>query len=526
MVVSIQLVGLSPQAIASPIPVINNWTHFDGSEESSGIDLGGRAITYSSVAIADLDNNTENGLEIVGAGEDGSIYAIHADGSLAWRAETPNATCGGGGNKTLSTPAIGVLKSGEGPSVVIGYGALGSRGCDGGVVALRGSDGSVRWKFSLKQFSSRERYGTLSYTVFSTPAIGDVDNDGNAEIGFGGFDRNVYLLNADGSVRWYYNAADTVWSSAAFADIDNDGKREMIIGTDISQNRHLRPATKNGGFVYAFRTKSQTPRRISFRNRSAYLWNRYVDQVVYSSPVVADVVPSSPGDEIIIQSGCYFPENISKKKGAWIKVLRPRDGRVIRTLPVQACSPSSVAVGDIDEDGVLDIVATVSGNTAVGGTGRSTVVAYNAERSQLLWSVIPRGNGKHDSYGGHFTSPVIADIDQNGSLEVVVANSISLNVFAGATGSPLTCQARDCSEDTPALVTGGALRGTPAIGDINGDGVPDVIVGGVIAGNRSAGIYGWTDFAGRLGSESGTHSAGAAPWPTARGSAARIGISE
>ncbi len=508
---------------------LSGWTFDDitrsTNREQPGLLLAGSTITYSSPAAADLDADPTNGLEVAAAGEDGQLYAYSSDGELLWQATLPSAECSSGrGNKTLSSPAVGDLDGDGVPSVVIGYGGISSAGCDGGVAAYNGKSGTLEWKFSIKAFAKSQKYGTRSYTVFSTPALADTDNDGKLEIGFGSFDRNVYLLEYNGQVRWYYNAADTVWSSAAFSDINGDGVLEMVIGTDITGNRQLKPITKNGGYVYAFKTARRANKHINFRDKSAYYWQQAFDQVIFSSPVVADVLADNEGVEVIVASGCYFPERTTNKSGKWIKVLSARSGKILRTLPIDACSPSSVAVGDIDQDGALEIVASVNGHKSVGGSGRSTLVAYKPQTSQLLWNIIPRDRGGNDAYGGHFTSPVIADLDRNGSLEVIVANRAAVGIFSGIDGSALSCQEKECDNDQFVAYTASTLRGTPAVADINGDGSYELIIGGGNASYRGRGfLYAWTSFDGDLGSESGVLAPGTLPWPSARGGAARVG---
>lgn len=511
-------------------PPIAGWTHeplADDTTEGHGVILPGGDVSFSSPAIAEIDGDPNNGFEVVVGTDDGVLTVVRADGTILWNATVPNASCAGasGGNKLLSSPAVGALFGDGVPYIVVGYGGVGSRGCDGGVIAYRGADGHVQWTFSLKKFARQAKFGTNSHTVFSSPALADTDRDGKMEIGFGSFDRNVYLLNANGSVRWYYNAADTIWSSPAFANVDNEPNLELIIGTDISANGRLRPPTRNGGYVYAFKTKPRRPTRIGFRTRGAYVWQTAFDQVIYSSPVVADVLPSNPGPEIIIGSGCFFPQNTNDKKGRWIKILRLKDGKVLQTLPTPACLSSSIAVGDIDGDGINEIVAMVPGYSEIGGDGSSRLIAYNADNPSPLWSVIPMERERNDPYGGHFNSPVIADLDGNGSLEVLVGNRSAVGVFAGDTGRPLTCQERRCTDDTRTLYTWSNLRGTPAVGDINRDGQIDVVIGAGHAFSRGKGVlYGWSGFNGLLGSLAGARSTGSIPWGMTRGNAAHTGV--
>lgn len=506
-------------------PPIPGWTHpiagsTRASQDDHGIVLPGGDVTYSSPALADIDGDPANGLETAVGGADGILYVYRADGSLLWSVNLPNKECAQSGstNKLLSSPAVGKLFGDGVPYVVVGYGGIGGRACDGGVAVYRGPDGGAAWIFSLKLFAKREKFWSFSPTVFSSPALADTDGDGKMEIGFGSFDRNVYLLNANGTVRWYYNAADTIWSSPAFANVDKDPDLEMIIGTDISANSRIRPITKNGGYVYAFKTKARKRKLINFRQRDAFVWQTYLDQVVYSSPVIADVLATSPGPEVIVGSGCFFPQSSNDKGGKWIKVMSLKTGAVLQTLITNACLSSAVAVGDLDEDGTLEIVATVNGSTQVGGDGYSRVSAWKASSPIPFWSMIPLERGRNDSFGGTFMSPVVADVDGNGSLEVLVANSASVSILEGRSGRQLTCDSGDCSDNPFTLYAGASLRATPAVADINLDGVLDV----VIASGRRNGhgmLFGWTDLAGLLGSTAGAHPAYSAPWPMARGNA-------
>lgn len=505
------------------------WTHGEALEnnvgEKNGIVLIGNDVIYSSPVVADIDGNPSNGLETAVGSADGTLSVYRSDGLLLWTRDLPNKKCkfSGSTNKLLSSPAVGDLFGRGMPHVVVGYGGVGGPKCDGGVTALRGSDGKTTWNFGLKKFAKKAKFGTNSHAVFSSPALADTDGDGQMEIGFGSFDRNVYLLNANGSVRWYYNAADTIWSSPAFANVDNDRDLEMIIGTDISANSRLRPPTKDGGYVYAFKTAKRKKKHISFRDSSAYVYQTAFDQVIYSSPVVADVLASSPGNEIIVGSGCFFPQRGSNKRGKWVKILRASNGAVLETLPIPTCSTSTPAIGDIDDDGVLEIVITVNGAEQYGGDGFSRIMAFKADSATPLWSVIPYDRGRNDEFGGNFMSPVIADVDGNGSLEVVAANGASVSIFNGRDGTPLTCQDRSCDGTPFTLYAGETIRSTPAIADLNGDGILDVVAAGGTASSRNGGLYGWTNLHNFISSSAGIHPPYSAPWPMYRGNARHTG---
>jgi outer membrane protein assembly factor BamB len=510
-------------------PALPGWTHaplFSHDDTGHGIKLSGGDILRSSAVIAEIDGNTSNGKEVAIGGNDGMLYVYGSEGGLRWSVQTYPTECAPTGQGRLASgPAVGEVFGNGVPYVVVGYGEMDT--CDGGVALYDGRNGTLIWRFSLKAWVDSEGLPPENlYGVVSTPALADTDGDGIMEIGFGGWDRHIYLLNGnDGTVRWYYRAYDTTWSSPAFVNIDSDPQLEMVIGTDITANPVFEPPTYNGGYVLAFDTQARNPKQIGFRE--GYIWMQFFDQVIYSSPVIADVLPSNPGSEIIIGSGCYWPDNSSPKRGNWLKILRMSDGATLQTLNADVCVASSAAVGDIDDDGELEIVATVNGATEFGGNGYSHIVAWDPTTPTPKWTIAPTDPNtvSGDPYGGDLQSPVIADVDGNGSLEVLAAMGWAVVVVEGKTGTPLTCQnAQTCGNQTT-LFTWDTMKATPAVGDINNDGVLEVVMGGGNFYNNGYGmLYAWTSLAGHIQSTPGSQPAYSAPWPMFRGNANRTGV--
>lgn len=513
--------GRSSHAQQFEAPMLAGWSTLRataaGSVERRGIPLSGGPALLASPVIAEVDGNPANGNEVVVAGADGNVYAYRADGTLLWQQQTPNFPCRGASsnNKVLSSPAVGRL-FGDVPYVVIGYGGPGGNVCPGGVVAYRGPDGVQIWNFNLKKFARRKRFGAISHSVVSTPALADTDGDGRMEIGFGSFDRNVYLLEATGKPRWFYNAADTIWSSASFANVDDDPQLEMIIGTDISRNSRLKPQTFNGGYVYAFKTRSQRGRRLYFRQRGAYVWQTYLDQVVYSSPVVGDVLASNPGPEIVVGSGCFFPQGTNQKGGRWLKVLRLKDGKVLQTLPTGGCLSSSAALADVDGDGIAEVFATVNGGSDIGGDGFGRLMAWKADNPTPLWSVTPRDQGSNNGNLGHFNSPIAADVDGNGSVEILVSNNSNVGIYGGLDGTQYTCADSGCRDGRPALRASRPLSASPAVGDLDGDGLPEVVAAG-------SAIHVWSSLTQVIGTNAGPRPPFTLAWPHFKGTPTRSG---
>jgi hypothetical protein len=521
-----------------PLPGFTHTGNYSAdSAQKHGLVLPGDIVVRSSPAIANI-STVAAGSEIAVVDRDGLVSVYSATGGLLWSRNVYDgaASCSvSDGDLVRSSPAVGDLENDGTPDVVIGYGPVAVSSCDGGVVVLNGNTGAIKWRYSLRDLTTiPENMDESLFTVAATPALADTDGDGTLEIGFGGFDRNVHLLNHDGSQRWYYHAADTVWSSPAFVDVDGDAVLELVIGADITANAASVPPTPDGGYIYAFKTAPRLPASIPFRE--GFIWQTYLDQAVYSSPAIGDVLASNPGMEIVVGSSCWHPVGSANKIGRWVKILRMSDGAVLSTLNTPACSRSSPALGDIDSDGKLEIVSLVTGEPQYGGSGKSFVIAWDPDTGAQKWTFTPNNpnlaanhpNG-NDPNGDDIQSAVIADLDGNGSLEVLTANIWAVHVMRGDTGAALTCQSNTCGSQT-SLFTWYTLKSTPAVGDVDGDGDLEVVIaGGHNFDTAGAGVRGhlyvWSNIASAsLSSPPGALPAYSAPWPQFRGSAARTGV--
>jgi parallel beta-helix repeat protein len=197
----------------------------------------------SSVAIIDL--NEDGYLEIAGGTVSGwNVEVMNSTGSFVWTFPYPPTQ--GGPDMWHSSPAVADLNSSvSGLEVVIGnnpYGSVwafdgdNSDGINDGITAdvswypiqppgTEGVDWDVLWVFET---------GTPPYVagVISSPAIGDVDNDGQLEVIIGSWNGKVYCLNgANGTLEWSFQTEGRVYSSAGLADFDNDGDLEIVVGS-------------------------------------------------------------------------------------------------------------------------------------------------------------------------------------------------------------------------------------------------------------------------------------------------------
>lgn len=112
---------------------------------------------------------------------------------------------------------------------------------------------------------------------------------------------------------------------------------------------------------------------------------------------------------------------------------------------------------DIDNDGKLELVFGCYRND-------SNVYALNAENGTLLWKYNTSPAGSH---GCNDVSPIIYDVDNNSSLEVILPSSCNPKTycFNGSNGS-IKWTANTRGSDSP-----------PTIADVDNDGKPEVLHG-------------------------------------------------
>lgn len=137
-------------------------------------------------------------------------------------------------------------------------------------------------------------------------------------------------------------------------------------------------------------------------------------------------------------------------------------------VDVGTSAARSVAVGDIDGDGIVDLVTPtrLGGVTAVLGQGDGTFgPAYLAGRTGRF-NVVELGDS------------VLADFDGDGRLDLAVGAATGLqvlrNVGAGQFGRPTAYQP-------------GSSYGRLVVAELNGDGDPDLLL--ALAGEDAVGVY-------------------------------------
>ena len=257
------------------------------------------------------------------------------------------------------------------------------------------------------------RSPTYPRGFFATPVAGDLTGDGRPEIVAAGLDHNVHAWTLDGRPlpgfpRFVF---DTVWSSPVLADIDGDGRNEIVVGGDMDAVAGAPyPA---GGLVWALRADGTVvpgfPRSLP-------------GQSIWSSPAVVDL----RGDgrpAIVVGTGLHVAG-----RGAVVHALDGRTGTPLAgwPAPVPGRVMASPALGDLTGDGRPEVAVSTEGGW---------VVALRRD-GVTLWRTCNRSvRSACDSTAPTHGQVVIADVDADGTAEVVAATEQWLRVFDGRTGA-------------------------------------------------------------------------------------------
>jgi hypothetical protein len=495
------------EVTASPRAVPEWWQSLPPDQPGFPVTLSGAPPIYaSSPTLADLDGNGT--LEIILGSRDrvndqpgngGMVYAYRHNGSLLWQRHVRAPV--------NSTPTVSDLTGDGHPDVIVSMGGITkeTQRWHGGVIALNGLTGQELWTFDTQDWLNHVHDGWLD-GVISTPAVADINGDGYPEIAFGAWDQCLYLLDRHGQPLWgnlpgllgevycgghgFYNE-DVFWSSPALADVTGDGRLEIITGADISPGNWWHDPA--GGYLYIINADGTT------------LAREWMDQVIYSSPAVGDL--DSDGQvEFVVGTGTFW-----SGKGYYVSAFdynpnaaSVRDRLVLkwRKSTVAWVFPSP-ALADLDGDSELDVVITVyTQNSPLADT---FVYAWRGRDGSLLFQRrLCDFTGKSNHSPG---SPVVADIDGDTRPEILVSHAWEVAIL-NHDGSQYTDYSNPnwpgvpeeeaCRRDSPPTTnltywTRYVTAASPAVGDLDGNGQAEIVIGGTNPDNTNQGmLFAWT----------------------------------
>ncbi|MCI0396163.1 MAG: FG-GAP-like repeat-containing protein [Chloroflexi bacterium] len=480
---------------------------------------------WSSPVLARIDG--DNFLDIVVATNNGHVVAIRHDNTLLWdRDVAPYFGMAPGTQEIHSSPAVADIDNDNLPEIVVGAGTTYGNVCTHGGVIVLDHNGNVQSGWPYLTVDESVPPAGCRDSVFATPALGDLDNDGDLEIAVGSFDKRIYVWNHNGSLVYQFppdsfhllrfpgwddlvgRVADTIWSSPIMADVNGDGYLDVITGTDEG-NYDARYGGNSGGWTCPFAAPPGIPP--GYCGGSLYALDRfgnilpgfprYIHETIQSTPAAADI-DQDGNAEIFVGTGGFYYNNSPDRPTFGFRVFG-FDGSGA-DLPgwsggkvVGGVVPASPSIGDIAGDSQPEIVVAAMDKR---------LYAWHANGQPVAgFPMTPR-----DQFGNTLASFnvgasfVLGDYDGDNKMEIIFNQAWVVTIVDG-NGQQLTTN-NFPSDPRPLYFTDGTLLNTPAVGDIDNDGKLELVV-------SSSNLYTW-DL---------NNSSNKADWPMFKQNAARTG---
>ncbi|MDP2808130.1 MAG: FG-GAP-like repeat-containing protein, partial [bacterium] len=280
--------------------------------------------------------------------------------------------------------------------------------------------------------------GVRGRRMWSSPAAGDINNDGFEEIVLGSDDGKVYAFDHLGTILsgWPVEIGGSIdQSSPALADLDGDGFLEIVMG---SGGWYTVPGD---GQVHVLRHDgSEQPG-----------WPQAVCGDAFAGAAIADINGDGNCEIVAATTGGYIY--------AW-----DAGGALLLGWPVYAGGPawSAPALGNLDGDPQLEIAVTAN------SAGALKLLVLNHDGTGLPgWPIIVQSSA---GYG--LASPVLADMDGDGKNEIVLgAETYSTNL--ATKGYCFKTDGSQLAGWPVGFACGTRIVCSPAIADLDGDGKLD-----------------------------------------------------
>jgi hypothetical protein len=259
---------------------------------------------------------------------------------------------------------------------------------NGEVAAVDGS-GTTEWKSS-----------TFNLSGYPQPAVADLDADGDVEVIY---DRAV-VAGVDGSTLFQLSGVTTSWRTPVAADIDADGTQEIILGEKV------------------------------FDHTGAVEWG--ISSAGSGNFAAVADLDGDVGGEVFFVTGSKM-------------YIHEPDGTLINSVNIPGSNPGPPSVADFDGDG--DVEIAIAANTSIS--------VWEITGTMNWTSTINDTSGLAGCSG--------YDVDGDGAYELLYADQDTFRMYDGATGAVLYSNTSHAS---------GTLWEYPVTADVDHDGSAEIVI--------------------------------------------------
>ena len=290
-------------------------------------------------------------------------------------------------------------------------------------------------------------------------SAGDVDGDGlldlivaspstvAPEINVIGNSGGVSILRQDPAHRGHF--LTTQWlatggmaEDAAIADLDGDGRADLVVADGVQVNGRALLLRQDPAVPGTFLAPASLQTGSGSQNLA-----------------VADVNGDGLSDVVLATSN-----------GVVILYRNVAGGFDPAVILAAGIKTSGVAVADLDGDGRVDIVAANAGNAPAGGTGGASVTIFRqTSPGSFSMTNIPVADGAR--------RVTIGDLNGDGAPDIAAISLVYQSQSTPSRVSILLQSSAIAGQFSVAGVYNGSYSGSfIAIGDINGDGLNDLVL--------------------------------------------------
>lgn len=439
--------GTSPAAAKSPTQLetfpTSLWT----------VSLGNN-VEYSSPTFATIDGVRA----IVAASLTGYVYVVNAlTGRELPGWPRPADIVGDTPTAIDSSPAVAYLDGPTNPpTIIVGAGSKAVPNQNGGLIAFYAS-GKVRFVVHTLPLHQNGVNSPFDDEVFASPAVGDIQGNGEQDIVFGAFDHRIYAVTPSGKMVPGFPILrdDATWGSAALVDTTHTGRDDIIVGSSASGWKQANGTPCFGGWVLDYRYSSQA-------HAPSLVWSQCTPEAIWSSPTVGVINAgrSNPTDRPAVVVGTSIDSELPNElpNSDRVYAFYADNGQPVPGWPVIAPHPpgtpgatfSSPVIAQVTADSPPVVIATSCAHCLKG----PSVLSEWSGAGRLLWT------REFNHHNEAVASPAVTNLTGSGPNDILTGDADGIYMFNSANGDPMY-------GGTP-LKDGCRVDGTPTIGEVPG----------------------------------------------------------